>query len=110
MKGLPIIKLQRYIRGESLDVDVFLAESEFQEKVMRRRSQLDADGRLTWVVSPEDLVLLKVLAGRPRDLGDVADVLFIQGQLDVQYMRHWASELGISQELEQALADRPTDQ
>jgi predicted nucleotidyltransferase len=109
VKGMPIVKLQRYIHAETLDVDLFLAESDFQSEMMRRRSKLDADGRQTWIVSPEDLVLLKVLAGRPRDLGDVADILFIQSQLDIQYMRHWAAALGISEALENALADRATD-
>jgi hypothetical protein len=36
----------------------------------------------------------------------LADVLFMQGQLDVQYMRHWAAELGICSKLEKALAER----
>jgi hypothetical protein len=105
VKGLPVVKLQRHIRGQSLDVDVFLAESEYQDEVMRRRSQLDSEGRLIWIITAEDLILLKLLAARPRDLGDVADVLFIQTHLDVQYMRHWAAQLGISDELEHALAE-----
>jgi hypothetical protein len=106
VKKLSLLKLQRYIQGKSLDVDLFLAESEFLTSVMDRRLQLNAEGRTMWVVSPEDLVLFKLLAGRPRDLGDVDDVLFIQGSLDESYMQHWARELGISNVLEKALAER----
>jgi hypothetical protein len=109
LKGLPLIKLQRYIGEESLDVDLFLAESEFQLEVMKRRLHLEADGHTLSVVSPEDLVLFKLLAARPRDLGDVADVLFIQGQLDETYMRRWARELGVSDRLEKALAEQLDD-
>ncbi len=57
------------------------------------------------LVSPEDLVFLKLLAGRPRDLGDVTDVLFMQGHLDLQYMRRWAADFGVSDELEHRLAE-----
>ncbi|MEX2091852.1 MAG: nucleotidyltransferase [Pirellulales bacterium] len=110
IKDMPLLKLRRYIRGESLDVDLFIAESEFQAEVIKRRSRVDADGRILWVVSPEDLVLLKLLAGRPRDLGDVADVLFMQGKLDDVYMRRWARELGIGEQLKTALAELIDDQ
>jgi hypothetical protein len=86
-----------------------LAEGEFLSEVMKRKSRLDAEGQTLWVVSAEDLVLFKVLAGRPRDLGDIADVLFIQGSLDETYMRRWAHELGISNQLEKALAEKIDD-
>ncbi|MEX2316662.1 MAG: nucleotidyltransferase [Pirellulales bacterium] len=109
VKGLEVVKLKRYIGDQSLDVDLFLSSSEFQQEVLKRKRLVEVEGRKLWLVSPEDLILLKLLADRPRDLVDVADVLFMQGQLDVQYMRHWAAELGIAQELEQALADRATD-
>ena len=49
---------------------------------------------------------LKLLAARPRDLADVADILFVQGQLDERYLRYWAKELGIADALEARLADR----
>src|SRR5437773_2252439 len=39
LKGLPLLKLRRYIRDESLDVDMFLAEEEFLKQVMERRSK-----------------------------------------------------------------------
>jgi hypothetical protein len=51
---------------------------------------------------------LKLLARRPRDLGDIADILFTQGQLDEIHLRHWANELGILPDLERVLAEPPT--
>jgi hypothetical protein len=106
VKELPLLKLQRMIRNAFLDVDLFLVESVFLVEVMQRRSRVDAEGQMLWVVSPEDLVLFKLLAGRPRDLGDVTDVLFIQGSLDETYLRRWARELRISDQLEKALAEQ----
>ena len=50
--------------------------------------------------------VLKLLANRPRDIGDVADILFVQGELDQEYMRKWARPLGIESQLEQALETR----
>lgn len=42
-----------------------------------------------------------------RDLVDVQDILFTQGQLDEGYMRRWAGTLGVAEKLEAALLDRP---
>jgi len=111
VRGLNLVKLKRYVGDHSIDVDLFLAESAYQDQILRRGRIADVEGRQLWIASPEDLVLLKLISGRPRDWIDVADVFFTQGQLDVKYMRHWAVELGIEKELERALAkqieDRP---
>lgn len=57
-------------------------------------------------MSPEDLILLKVLAARPRDIGDIEDVLLAQGDLDEASMRQWAKELGVAEKLEEVLSQR----
>ena len=56
---------------------------------MSRRARQPLDDRPVWLVSPEDLILLKLIAQRPRDLANVGDVLFMQGQLDESYLRRW---------------------
>jgi len=107
IKGLSLLKLRRYIQDESIDVDLFLAESEFQRSVMARRMREVMDGATYWFASAEDLVLLKLIAGRPRDLGDVTDVLFMQGRLDVEYMQRWAARLNVPSELERSFSEFP---
>jgi uncharacterized nucleotidyltransferase DUF6036 len=105
--GMPLVKFRLYVEGRGIDIDVFLAESHFQEQLLVRRRRAPIDAASIWFVSPEDLILLKVLAGRPRDLADVGDILFTQGQLDQGYMRHWAQDLGILDQLESVLAEPP---
>jgi hypothetical protein len=105
--NMPVVKLRLYIGQQGVDVDFFLAESAYQKEVIRRRQLHKIDELDAQFVSPEDLVLLKLIAARPRDHGDVADVLFTQGQLDERYLRHWAAELGVSAGLEAALANQP---
>ena len=107
---MPLVKFRWHMPGGELDIDMFVADSPFQHAYMARR-QLARTGDLdAWIVSPEDLILLKVVAGRPRDLVDVADVLFMQGQLDEAYMRTWAKRLGVLDALERALATHPGDE
>ncbi len=105
VKGLPVVKFRLYLQARGVDIDVFLAESPYQRAVLDRRRCETVEGRTVWLVSPEDLVLLKLFAGRPRDLADIGDVLFTQGQLDFPYMRRWASQLGVLDALERVLTD-----
>ena len=52
------------------------------------------------MVGPEDLVILKLKAGRPRDFEDVISVVLRQGErLDEEYMKDWAKRLGLWEEL-----------
>lgn len=104
VQGLPVVKVQWHSGPRSVDIDIFLAESPFQVQLLDR-SRRDAEDLAAVVVSPEDLILLKLIAGRPKDRLDVADVLFIQGRLDEDYMRLWADRLGVAAELEAALAE-----
>jgi len=103
--GMPLVKFRRFLAGRGVDIDVFLAESPYQSSILNRRQWAKLNGLEAWLVSPEDLVLLKLLAFRPRDVADVGDVIFMQGQLDVAYMRQWAPQLGVAERLETAVQE-----
>ncbi len=120
--GMSLVKLRTYlnpdsttrklvnqpdeaVHDQSVDIDIFLAESEFQSSILRRKIQVDVEGRLIWLVAAEDLILLKLIASRPRDLIDISDILFIQGELDQGYMRKWSRSLGIERQLEKVLEE-----
>jgi predicted nucleotidyltransferase len=102
--GMPLVKATLYLQDRGVDVDIFLAESRFQRQLIERRHREQIDDVSIWLVSPEDLILLKLLAGRPRDHADIGDILFTQGRLNEGYLRQWAKELGVLSELERALA------
>lgn len=102
---LPLVKFRFYLKDRGVDADIFLAETPFQKEMLTRRQLVETpDGRL-WLASPEDIIVLKLLAHRPRDLLDVGDILFTQGQLDEDYMRKWAGQLNILPRLEKTLAE-----
>ncbi len=102
--GMPVVKVRLYLEGKGIDIDIFLAESRFQQELLARRRREQLDESPVWFVSPEDLILLKLLSHRPRDVADISDILFVQGQLDRGYLRSWAEELGVLAELERVLS------
>jgi predicted nucleotidyltransferase len=107
VSGMPLVKITRFVEGRSLAVDIFLAETPFQHSLMSRKIRDRINGYEAWLVTPEDLILLKLLAGRPRDSADVVDILTMQLRYDVDYMRHWADVLGIRTKLNEMLTKYP---
>lgn len=58
------------------DLDVSLGLPGYESEVMERAVSMDiGDGRLVTVISPEDLIIHKALAGRPRDAEDIQGIL-----------------------------------
>jgi len=104
--GMAVVKARLYLAGHGIDVDLFLAESPYQQELLARRRREVVDEFELCLVSPEDLILLKLISHRPRDMADIGDVLFTQGELDTAYLRRWAAELGVLRELEEALSDQ----
>ncbi len=103
---MPLVKFRLFLAGHGIDVDVFLAESDYQQELMRRRVQHTVNGVPVWFVTVEDLILLKLIANRNRDRADIEDLLLARAQLDEPYLRRWAGPLGIEAKLDEALAAR----
>ena len=74
-----------------LSVDFVLGETEFDRIAMERRRRTDYLGMELWVVSPEDLILYKLIAHRPLDVADIEKVIRRQrGKLDRKHLGKWA--------------------
>ncbi|MGL4513051.1 MAG: nucleotidyl transferase AbiEii/AbiGii toxin family protein [Lacipirellulaceae bacterium] len=103
--GMPLFKVARHVDSGVVDVDLFVVESAFQASMLRRTVRTELKGRTIWLVSPEDLVLLKLAADRPRDRIDVQDLLFALGDLDEAYLDQWAERLGVTTHLATAVEE-----
>lgn len=102
--GMPIVKARKHLREDKFfDLDIFLVETPFQHSVLARRQKYTLEDRLVWMCTPEDLLLLKLIANRPRDMVDAHDLLFMQPILDLKYLKHWAAELGFEERLREEL-------
>ncbi len=75
-------------RATGLPVDIVLAGPGLEEQFLERTAPLTIDGVAVPVIEVSDLVILKVLAGRPKDLDDLAALLRIQrGRIDTARVR-----------------------
>jgi hypothetical protein len=103
---MPLVKFRLYLADSGIDVDIFLAESSYQHEMMQRRVRHVIGGVPAWFVSVEDLILLKLIAGRTRDRADIDDLLLARADLDEPYLRRWAGQLGVEAKLDEVLNSR----
>jgi len=74
-------------RASRMPLDLVLAGPGLEEQFFARATErLVGDVRVP-VVSAEDLVAMKILAGRPRDVEDVAGIVRARRDLDVESIR-----------------------
>lgn len=84
----------------SVPLDLIWSCDVHEESALSRRRSLDVLGRSIWVCSPEDLILLKLKAGRPHDFEDALSVIKNPHlRLDLDYLWNWADRLGLHGEL-----------
>ncbi len=62
-------------RTSGMPLDVVLAGPGLEEEFLRRAIRVDVDGTPVPVISPEDLIITKILAGRPKDVEDIRSVI-----------------------------------
>lgn len=77
--------------SNGVDVDIALAFPGYEDELFRRALDYEIEpGKAIRICSAEDLVIHKVVAGRPQDVSDVQAIVERQGeQLDAAYIRHW---------------------
>ena len=88
-------------------VDLQLADHEFHKLAVRRAIPLQFDGLTIPVVTLEDLIVLKLAAGRVLDRVDAAEIYRArESQLDLDHLRRAAASLACEPILDDLLAGR----
>jgi predicted nucleotidyltransferase len=88
-------------------IDLIFTTSDYERQAIARARRIQIGKALVQIASPEDIIVHKVLAGRPRDLEDVRGILAKNSNLDLQYVRRWLKDF--DQELAMALLQRFED-
>lgn len=99
--NLPDLIELRKKRGDlEIRVDIMLAKIPYQEKVMERKVMLKIFDTEIPFISPEDLIIHKLIANRPIDIQDVENIFrFNYKNLDIEYLKKWAKEWEIEESL-----------
>lgn len=81
-----VVPLEHQASG--LAVDIVLAGPGLEDLFLERAVPIDVAGTVVLFISPEDLIVTKLLAGREKDIEDVRGVLSERGStLDITQIR-----------------------
>lgn len=70
-------------------IDLIAAETEYQRVAIRRAKEATIDGDACKVLAAEDVIVLKMIANRYKDLADVESILEAGVTLDRAYLEDW---------------------
>lgn len=83
-----------------LNVDLLLADCVYQHQALDRRVREQLAGIDIFILTCEDLILHKLLAGQTIDRTDCVELVRLQRDaLDRAYLKVWASNLAVSEGL-----------
>lgn len=88
-----------------IDVDIVFGALPFEEEAVANAISVDVAGIRLSLPTPEDLVIMKAVAHRPRDLGDIEAVLDTHPELDAQRVRRWVREFSMALGMPDLLTD-----
>lgn len=74
-------------KKHKLRVDFILSNSEYEMRAFKRVNEIEIDGYKVKFASVEDLIIHKIIAGRPRDIEDIKVIVLKNKNIDVDYIR-----------------------
>ena len=81
------------------DIDISLGILPFEEEMVERGSMKSVANLSVRLPTPEDLIIMKAIAHRPKDLEDIRTIVEKYPTLDVERIRQWV--IAFSEVLEQ---------
>lgn len=88
-----------------IKVDISFADLPFQEEALERKAYVRIDDLKIPTPSAEDLVIMKVVAHRPRDIADIEGIMSLNPDLDLKRIRYWVKEFAKALEMPELKED-----
>ncbi len=98
------VLLLRYMPTHT-DIDVSLGLLPFEEEMIARSIPLQIDNFIVRIPTPEDLIVLKAVAHRSVDVGDIEGVLVRHPGVDKERIRGWVKQFAEALERPEILID-----
>ena len=83
-------ELIRLVHDQLGTADLLIAGTDYQQEALRRaRSETLADGQAVVVLTAEDVIIHKLIAGRSQDIADIEAIVAAEVPLDAHYLDRW---------------------
>ena len=87
------VVLLRHV-SSGTDIDISLGILPFEVELVERSSAVEVGPIQLRLPTPEDLIILKAVAHRPKDLADIQAVAASHPNLDKERIRFWVEQFG----------------
>jgi len=92
-------------KPSGIDVDITISKLLFEKEAIARAVWLDIRRIRLPLPAPEDLIIMKAIAHRPRDLADIESILDVHTKLNLRRIRKWVKEFSSAIEIPEILKD-----
>ena len=75
-----------------INIDISLGILPFEEEAVQRSHRIDIGDLSLLLPSIEDLIVMKAVADRPKDLLDIQSLVRAAPTLDIEYIKKWVKE------------------
>lgn len=79
-------------------VDFIFSFTPYEIEAIKRAKKIKILEQEVCFASPEDIIIHKIFAGRPRDLEDARTIILKNPGIDIQYIKNWLKEFDASSE------------
>ena len=76
------------------DIDLSLGILPFEVEMIERSTMLEVGSIMLRLPTPEDLIILKAVAHRPKDLLDIQAISVCHLDMDRDRIRNWVEQFG----------------
>ena len=76
------------------DIDISLGILPFEYELVERSTVVEIGSIKLRLPAPEDLIILKAVARRPKDMGDIQAIAASHPNLDKERIRYWCEQFG----------------
>jgi len=76
------------------DIDLSLGVLPFEVEMVERSSTIEVGPVKLRLPTPEDLIIMKAIARRPKDLNDIQSIAASHPDLDKERIKYWVDQFG----------------
>ena len=79
-------------KNSGIGIDISLGILRLEEEIVERSIRYDAGALIVQLPTPEDLIILKAVAHRPKDMLDIREIVDNNPNLDLARIKRWVKD------------------
>jgi hypothetical protein len=78
-----------------INIDISFGALPFEQEMIERSESFSLGTLKLPIATPEDLIIMKTIAHREKDLRDIQNIMRVRQELDFERIKHWVHEFAV---------------